>query len=78
MNLLYEVSDEKETEEDIRTLCDGLKLLRYDYLGGNGSRGYGRVSFFDLFATAVLGEIPDSLIAACNKLLSNVDTKDND
>ena len=26
-------------------LADGMQLLQYDYIGGHGSRGYGRVSF---------------------------------
>lgn len=43
--LVYNISDHKETKEDMQTLADGLHLLTWDYLGGNGSRGYGRVSF---------------------------------
>ena len=31
-------------------LADGLRLMQLDYIGGHGSRGYGRVSFsgFDI------------------------------
>ena len=29
----------------MQTLADGMKLLTWDYLGGSGSRGYGRLSF---------------------------------
>ena len=45
------VAEEKtadEVEEDLRTLKDGLDPLTYDYLGGNGSRGYGRISISDI------------------------------
>ncbi len=38
----------KEMEGDtdlLGLLLEGLKMLEYDALGGNGSRGYGRVSF---------------------------------
>ena len=76
LDLLYEVNVEEEVSEDIKTLCDGMKLLQYDYLGGNGSRGYGKVRFMDLRADAVLGEIPDVIIDECNKLLSEVEIKD--
>ncbi len=34
-------------EEFKKIIEDGIKLLENDYLGGNGSRGYGRVEFVD-------------------------------
>ena len=42
--LVYNVEREAELMEDMETLRDGLALLQLDYLGGHGSRGYGRVS----------------------------------
>ena len=44
-NIRYKVlpdDDKKAFEEIIKT---GLELIEKDYLGGNGSRGYGRVKF---------------------------------
>jgi len=38
--------DNKKLFED--TILLGLKLLELDALGGNGSRGYGKVKFFDI------------------------------
>lgn len=38
----------KELEDDsnlLHTLLEGMKMLEYDALGGNGSRGYGRIRF---------------------------------
>ena len=46
-SVTYNVEVMNETAEDIRLLADGLKLLQMDYLGGHGSRGYGRISFRD-------------------------------
>ncbi|WP_127447818.1 type III-A CRISPR-associated RAMP protein Csm3 [Veillonella sp. 3310] len=43
-HLVYTVIDEAEIEEDLQTLRFGLNLLELDYLGGHGTRGYGRVS----------------------------------
>ena len=40
----YNIESEDEVAEDMNILKDGLDLLRIDYLGGHGSRGYGRVS----------------------------------
>ena len=42
-----------EIEEDIKTLADGIQLLENDYLGGHGSRGYGRVKFENLTVEAI-------------------------
>ena len=46
--LVYNVESLEETEEDFKTLATGFKLLENDYLGGHGSRGYGRVQFQDI------------------------------
>lgn len=43
--LVYNIEDPKELLEDMDTLADGFALLQLDYLGGHGSRGYGRVCF---------------------------------
>lgn len=42
-NIVYDVSDNAQIKEDISNLIDGVTLLQEDYLGGSGSRGYGRV-----------------------------------
>lgn len=72
MNLIYEVDDHSDVEEDFRIICEGLKLLKYDYLGGSGSRGYGKVDFQDLYAEAVVGEVEQNIIDQCNDLLAEV------
>lgn len=43
LKLAYNIEREEEVIEDMNCLHDGLKLLKTDYLGGHGSRGYGRV-----------------------------------
>ena len=55
--LIYEITDEsaEQAEEDLKVIVDGLKLLELDYLGGSGSRGYGKVSFEDLQLETVFG-----------------------
>ena len=38
-----------DDENELKDMIDkGIKLLENDYLGGSGSRGYGRVKFIDL------------------------------
>ncbi|WP_457611762.1 type III-A CRISPR-associated RAMP protein Csm3 [Methanocaldococcus sp.] len=38
----------KEDKELLKVLIEGMKLLEDDYLGGSGSRGYGKIMFEDL------------------------------
>ena len=45
--LVYNIESPEELIEDMQFLADGFKLLQMDYLGGHGSRGYGRVRLSD-------------------------------
>lgn len=72
MDFIYEVEKEEEIVEDFQVLTEGMKLLQYDYLGGNGSRGYGKVKFRGLAADVVIGQVPEDIMAECGKLLKDV------
>ncbi len=68
--IIYTVDDKvssDETEEDMKLLDEGLKLLEYDYIGGHGSRGYGRIRFGGLRAECVTGD-GDDIAEAANKI----------
>ena len=67
--LIYEVTDKSqaEVEEDFKVILDGLKLLELDYLGGSGSRGYGKVAFENLKANTVFGNYD---VSRLNELLT--------
>lgn len=69
IDMIYEVEDESQAVEDIAVLAEGFRLLQYDYLGGNGSRGYGKVAFHNLCADTVIGEVPDEILMQCNETL---------
>lgn len=44
--LIYNVESEgQELEEDLKNIGRCLELLQEDYLGGHGTRGYGRINF---------------------------------
>lgn len=43
VRIVYDVTDAAQVEEDLALLAKGMKLLQWDYLGGHGSRGSGRV-----------------------------------
>jgi CRISPR-associated protein Csm3 len=57
--LTYNIENLMEIKEDIELLCNGLKLLQMDYLGGHGSRGYGRIAFHD-FNVSLFSLQPDA------------------
>lgn len=69
LNLIYNVVKEDEMIEDFKTIREGLRLLTYDYLGGHGSRGYGRIRFSDVRLECVTGECSQELLDACSDIL---------
>lgn len=54
----YTMDDENDLLDDLTLLAEGCKLLSMDYLGGSGTRGYGRVAFADFAVEPLLGEVP--------------------
>ncbi|MCR5811204.1 MAG: type III-A CRISPR-associated RAMP protein Csm3 [Lachnospiraceae bacterium] len=72
LDLIYSVEKEEEMVEDFETIRDGLILLSYDYLGGSGSRGYGRVEFSDLEINCVIGDCSDDTLKRCSEILGEV------
>lgn len=69
LDIIYEVENVEEVLEDMQTLGEGMRLLQYDYLGGNGSRGYGKIVFKNLKADTVVGYLEHALIEQCNQIL---------
>lgn len=59
--LFYTVVDPEEVKEDMAALAQGLELLSLDYLGGHGTRGYGRVRFSDVKVTK-FGHVSDDIL----------------
>lgn len=72
LTIIYNMEEEAEAVSDITILAEGLKLLTYDYLGGHGSRGYGKISFENLEIKPVVGEINSKIINECQLVLKEV------
>lgn len=75
LDVIYEVEEESEVLEDIEVIAEGFKLLQYDYLGGHGSRGYGKVKITDICANVVIGKLDDKLVNRCNEILNEAISK---
>lgn len=58
--LVYNVEDVDELHEDIKTLKQAFELLENDYLGGHGSRGYGRIKLQNI-TLKVIGDLDVNL-----------------
>jgi CRISPR-associated protein Csm3 len=76
LELIYEITNgkdgaisEDEIFEDFALIADGLRLVEYDYLGGSGSRGYGKVAIENLAASAAVGNPPADLLEKINEKL---------
>lgn len=46
--LVYNIEKLEEVEEDLENINTAMTLLQEDYIGGHGTRGYGRIKFTDL------------------------------
>lgn len=74
LELIYEINDSILENSDLETavladmelVSEGLKLIQYDYLGGSGSRGYGKVNFCQVKVESAIGKIEQALIDKCN------------
>ena len=69
LDIIYEVKEIENIKKDMTLLKEGFELLQYDYIGGSGSRGYGKVKFYDLQADVVVGDLEESIIEECNRIL---------
>lgn len=71
LDIMYEVEDESQVVDDFKVLAEGMKLIQYDYLGGNGSRGYGKIAFHQLCADVVVGEIDQKIMDECVTVMND-------
>ena len=55
---------------ELDLIYEAMKLLQYDYLGGNGSRGYGKIQFENICAEVGVGKFDRALIEKCNLILN--------
>ena len=57
----YTMDKPEHLKEDMDTLAEGCKLISMDYLGGSGTRGYGRVAFEDFHFEIIHGTLPEGI-----------------
>ena len=72
LDIIYNVEEEKEIEEDFKAIKEGMLLLEYDYIGGHGSRGYGKIKINGLKVETAIGDVDSKVIDSCNEILKEV------
>lgn len=72
LDMIYEVNEEEDLLEDIALLAEGMKLLQHDYLGGSGSRGYGKVKFENIKPQVVIGNVGESKMQQVEAILKGI------
>ena len=68
LDIIYNVEEEKEIEEDFKAIKEGMLLLEYDYIGGHGSRGYGKIKINGLKVETAIGDVDSKVIDSCNEI----------
>lgn len=71
--LTYDIEEETEIVPDFRLLKDALCLLSVDYLGGHGTRGYGRVCFRDFSVKDLTSKVSGETVEALDAILKEVE-----
>ncbi len=74
LNIIYDVLEDYQDQalDDFKILVEGMKLLQYDYLGGGGTRGNGKIKFSNVTADTVIGELPQELEDMINAELATI------
>jgi CRISPR-associated protein Csm3 len=71
--LVYDVMNEQEVKEDFQNLANGFKLLQMDYLGGHGTRGYGKVAFRNFAVQAIESCLDPNTVQELSEILKEVE-----
>lgn len=61
ISIIYNLEEAEQIKSDFENVARALKLVSMDYLGGHGSRGYGRVAFSEFELDVIEGECPEDV-----------------
>lgn len=75
LEIIYEVINEKEIIDDFKHLAESLSMLQNDYIGGHGSRGYGRIKFNNLALNLIFGGLDKETESKCLEYLKDVNNE---
>lgn len=62
-NLVYNIENLDELKEDLKNIKTAMELVEDDYIGGHGTRGYGRIKFNELdYQLKAYNEFDESMV----------------
>ncbi|NLY71156.1 MAG: type III-A CRISPR-associated RAMP protein Csm3 [Clostridiales bacterium] len=73
LEIIYDVVEEQEIKEDFEHIAKAMILLHADYLGGHGTRGYGRVRFKNIDLLPVESSLDESKLSTLRGILKEVE-----
>lgn len=73
LNLVYDIDQQAEVEADFNNLAKAFKLLHMDYLGGHGTRGYGKVKLSDFNVKIIEGDADKLNVDMLSQILKGVE-----
>jgi CRISPR-associated protein Csm3 len=71
--VVYDMENPEEFNTDFENFSSALKLLQMDYLGGHGTRGYGKVKFSNFVVEPVVGDIDSETTQNLTAILKDVE-----
>jgi CRISPR-associated protein Csm3 len=71
--LIYDIEQNGEIIEDFDNLAKAFKLLQMDYLGGHGTRGYGKVKFSNFNVSAIDEDFDTGILEKLQDILKEVE-----
>jgi CRISPR-associated protein Csm3 len=71
--LVYDLDQAEEIKTDFENIAKAFKLLHMDYLGGHGTRGYGKVKLSDFNITAIEGDANALDLETLGQILKGVE-----
>lgn len=71
--LIYDIEESEQITDDFNNLAMALRTLQMDYLGGHGSRGYGKVSFSNFHIKPMQNTIDEKTTACLTAILKEVE-----
>ncbi|MGI6450487.1 MAG: type III-A CRISPR-associated RAMP protein Csm3 [Desulfitobacteriia bacterium] len=71
--IVYDIENEEEVIADFENLSKAIKLLHLDYLGGHGTRGYGKVKFADFEVKVIEGDSKNISTQKLSEIIKGVE-----
>jgi len=74
LTIVYDIEKEEEIKKDFDNLALAIKLLHLDYIGGHGTRGYGKVKISCFTVSVIEGQLDKNKAEELAMILKGVES----